>query len=74
MDGRLSSAVTTKKQFAVKYRLDLAEESAAHYALFSADEGEKRAPLSESKEPFRGTDFLMKGTRNVIRLKRPQRT
>ena len=34
MDGRLSTAVTTKRQFAAKYGLDLAEESAAHYALY----------------------------------------
>ena len=43
MDGRLSTQVTTKKQFAAKYGLDLAEESAAHYALYLADEGENSA-------------------------------
>lgn len=34
MDGRLSTRVTTKAQFAAKYRLDLAGESATHYALY----------------------------------------
>jgi len=34
MDGRLSAAMTTKEQFAAKYSLNLANESAAHYALY----------------------------------------
>ena len=34
MDGRLSTAITTKAQFAAKYGLDLAKEAAAHYQVF----------------------------------------
>ena len=37
MDGRLSTAVTTKEQFAEKYGLDLAREAEANYALYRID-------------------------------------
>ena len=34
MDGRLSTVITTKAQFAEKYGLDLANEAAAFYAMW----------------------------------------
>ena len=34
MDGRLSTAITTKEQFAAKYGLDLANEARAHFFAF----------------------------------------
>jgi hypothetical protein len=34
MDGRLSTAITTKSAFAAKYGLDLEHEAATHYATF----------------------------------------
>ena len=46
MDGRLSTATTTKEQFAAKYGLDLANESAAHYAMYLAGEGDQWNTLS----------------------------
>lgn len=34
MDGRLSTTITTKAQFAAKYGLDIEKEAKDHYALF----------------------------------------
>ncbi len=36
MDGRLSTKITTKQQFAEKYGLDLAAIATEHYARFKA--------------------------------------
>lgn len=40
MDGRLSTAITTKDQFAQKYGLDLAKEAEAHWELFQLTRAE----------------------------------
>ncbi len=37
MDGRLSTKITTKKEFAEKYGLDLAAIAAEHYARFKQE-------------------------------------
>jgi hypothetical protein len=34
MDGRLSTAITTKSAFAAKYGLDLEHEAATHYSTY----------------------------------------
>jgi hypothetical protein len=39
MDGRLNTQITTKAKFAEKYEIDLAKESAAHYATYLIDTG-----------------------------------
>jgi hypothetical protein len=65
MDGRLSIRVTTKIQFAAKYGLNLAEESAAHYTqyLLMKEKTESLVPGNSGDESF------MKGTDYVIRSK-----
>jgi hypothetical protein len=52
MDGRLSIAITTKKQFAAKYGLDLAQESTAHYAQYLLMKEKSRSPLSRLQAGF----------------------
>lgn len=42
MDGRLSTAITTKEQFAAKYEIDLEREAATHYALYLIDKETKQ--------------------------------